>query len=191
MQEFKIWLEIGITHILSIKGIDHLLFILSLSLLYSYKHIKKLFILISGFTIGHTLSLLYCALTKVSINTVVVEFLIPITIIVSAISNLTIKNKNVYALGILTVFFGLLHGLAFSGSIKSLLSDSENIIVPLISFNIGVEIAQMFLFLIYILVSILIIKSTKIKNEQFNKSLSALIAGSGLFICYNKLCELI
>lgn len=191
MQEFNTWFSLGITHIISFEGIDHLLFILSISFLFDYTDYKKFIFLISGFTLGHTLSLIYGTFSKFKIDSNLIEFLIPITIIISAISNLLPNKKNVYKLSFICLFFGLIHGLAFSNSISSLLGQSNTALWALLYFNLGIETAQIFLFITYLLLSILIIKQFKITKQKFKQTISVIVALMGVFMCYNRLENLI
>ena len=191
MQEFSMWFNLGITHIISLEGIDHLMFILNLSFVYAYNEIRRIFLLISGFTIGHTFSLVYGSYISFKINSNLIEFLIPLTIVISSISNLLPKKKNILTLSLICLFFGLIHGLAFSNSICSLLGHTNQALWALLYFNLGIEAAQVLILISCFILIILITKQFHIAMQKFKQSISILIALIGVFICYNRLDNLI
>ena len=147
---FSLYLNLGFDHILTIEAIDHLAFLLVLISSVKPTEMRKMIGLITGFTIGHSLSLFAATTGIISVNMDVVEFLIPLTIAVSAVLNLImnqirIKQSNLIIL-ITVSFFGLIHGLGYSNYLSGALANSgESIFIPLLGFNIGVELAQLLL----------------------------------------------
>jgi hypothetical protein len=168
---FKIYLQLGFDHILDIAAIDHLAFLLVLVSSVSPKQFKKLIGLITAFTIGHSISLAASTLDWINISKSLVEFLIPITILISALINLLptrIVPKNNKLLFGSVIFFGLIHGMGFSNYLSSALKNSaDSIIIPLLGFNIGVEIAQLILVIPVILIGLLVFRSNKSINEKY------------------------
>ena len=127
MQDFWIFFKIGFHHVLDINAYDHVLFLIALTVPYTNKDWKKILILVTIFTAGHTLALLLSVFGIVAVKAKFVEFLIPVTILITASYNLftagkTSKTLSISFIGFVTLFFGLIHGLGFSNYFKSILS---------------------------------------------------------------------
>lgn len=156
MNEFQTYFTLGYQHILDWQGYDHMVFLLALIAPLAINEWKKIFILITAFTIGHSISLALSTFNLVAVNSDFIELLIPITILITVVINIslyTFLNKINY---LITVFFGLIHGIGFSGYLKSLLGFESNLVLPLLSFNLGLEFGQiLFTSLLLIIVSIL------------------------------------
>ncbi|MFT7073717.1 MAG: hypothetical protein ACJAX3_002716 [Patiriisocius sp.] len=158
MIEFWLYLNQGSLHIIDFQGLDHLCFIVSFCLLYSLKDWKYIIGLITAFTLGHCITLIISVLNIVTIKSSLVETLIPITILSSCANNYwclfrkkQYKPSTVITYGIL-FSFGLIHGLGFSNFLKMMIFEEDSVILPLLGFNIGIEIAQLmivFSFLIF------------------------------------------
>lgn len=157
MTEFQAYFQIGYKHIIAIDALDHLLFVAVLSILYSWKNWKTLLILITAFTIGHSVTLALSALNILVFPTKIVEMLIPLTIILTALYNFfdnpnatnTFKVRYFIAL-----IFGFIHGFAFSNLLKSMFAlSNESIILKLFAFNIGIEFGQITALLVYLSIS--------------------------------------
>ncbi|TAE75855.1 MAG: HupE/UreJ family protein [Bacteroidetes bacterium] len=170
MTEFQAYFQVGYKHIIAIDALDHLLFVAVLSILYSWKNWKTLLILITAFTIGHSITLALSALNILVFPTKTVEMLIPLTIILTAVYNFfdnpnatnTFKIRYVIAL-----VFGFVHGFAFSNLLKSMFAlSNENIILKLFAFNVGIEFGQITALLIYLSISSILIKILGDKNKH-------------------------
>ncbi len=147
MSVFNLFLETGIKHILDINGFDHILFILTLCAVYSLKQWKNVLVLITAFTIGHSLTLVFATFNIINLSSDLVEFLIAITILLTALSNIISKSSNFSVQFFIVRYFisfsfGLIHGLGFSTFLRSMLGAESSIIKPLFAFNIGIEIGQ-------------------------------------------------
>ncbi len=147
LENFWFNVEYGINHVLDIKAYDHVLFLIVLTIPYIFKDWKRVLILVSVFTLGHTLSLTLAAYGAVSVSGGLVEFLIPITILIVALFNVFTAGKGaqkekVGILFISTLFFGLVHGLGFAREFKMFVGSSDSKLVPLLEFALGIEIAQ-------------------------------------------------
>lgn len=164
MDDLSLYFSIGWGHIISIDALDHILFVVALSSIYLFKDWKKVLILITAFTIGHSLTLALSVYDIVRINNKLVEFLIPVTILITAIFNFLQKNyyhKKFQLNYIFALFFGLIHGLGFANSIRFMLAKSESIGWPLLSFNLGLEAGQIvivFLILLLCFVAVTLLK---------------------------------
>ena len=142
---FKMYVELGWEHIISWGAADHILFVVALASIYTLKDWKAVLVLVTAFTIGHSLTLALSAFNIVRFNTRWVEFLIPCTIIVTALANLFQKKfspQNFRLNYWLALFFGLIHGMGFANGLSSLLGRGESKLVPLLGFNLGLEAGQ-------------------------------------------------
>ncbi len=183
---FTTYLKLGFDHILDFQGYDHILYVLTLCSIYSLKEYKKVLILISAFTLGHSLTLCLAALNIISISSYVIELLIPITILVTAINNIisTKAKGNINYNYAVAASFGLIHGLGFSYFFRALLDKEESILGPLIPFNIGVEIGQIVIVFFTLLLSYIFVSLLKVKHSYWNITISifAIIISSYLII---------
>ena len=153
--EFAVYFRLGIEHIADIRGYDHILFIAALTVAYSLLEWRRLLILVTAFTLGHSITLALATVGAVSVNTALVEFLIPTTILVTSVFNIAdsgsasevidtdkrARRHHVILYG-LAGCFGLIHGLGFSSFLRAVLGGEESIVVPLFAFNAGLEIGQ-------------------------------------------------
>ena len=148
MNEFYFYLKQGINHILDPNGIDHLLFVLAIAIQYAVKDWRRLLTVITAFTLGHSITLALSSLDIVSFSPQLVELLIPITILITCVSNITklkvthfhLADKLTY---IVVLLFGLIHGLGFSTFFRAMMMDAGGILKPLFSFNLGIELGQL------------------------------------------------
>jgi hypothetical protein len=182
---FELYLKLGIHHIADLKGYDHILFISTLIAVYQLKHWKKVTVLVTAFTIGHSTTLALATLRILSVPTDWVEFLIPVTIFMTAIINLLQKSDNFrvkthFFKYLTALFFGLIHGLGFSNYLRSLLGTESSIVWPLFSFNIGIEAGQLIIVLIVLSLNYLLTNIANIKQHDWRMVLSG--AGLGMSI---------
>ena len=151
MNDFWLYLKLGITHVLDWRAYDHVLFLVALVAAYNFSHWKRILILVTLFTLGHTASLILASYDIVSVSTNMVEFLIPLTILVAALYNLLMsgkgdRKKKLWLYYIITVFFGLIHGFGFATYFKMV--NDEGSFLPLLEFALGIELAQIIVVLI-------------------------------------------
>ena len=182
MEELGIYLHIGFKHIMDWKAWDHILFVLVLTLRYQWIDWKKLVILVTSFTIGHSITLALSTFNWINVPSDLIEFLIPVTILSTAISNYWVKSfdfKSKYPLiYFLALFFGLIHGLGFSSYLKSMLGKEESIFGPLLTFNLGLEIGQLLIVSIILIISYIFVYVLKVKRARY------LQIGSGIAIAF-------
>lgn len=172
MSEFQLYLKLGIEHIADFKSYDHILFIISLCVVYPIKQWKKILILITAFTIGHSLTLVLATLKIITVNIKLIEFLIPATIFLTSAGNLLQKsdnfNSNLHKFKYAgALFFGLIHGMGFSNYLISLLGAAQSLLTPLFAFNAGIELGQIIIILIISALSILVVDLLKIKRREW------------------------
>ena len=159
MSDFMLYMQIGLRHVLDINAYDHILFLTALVVPYHFKDWRKIITLVSIFTLGHTLALVLAVFELVKINASLVEFLIPITILFTAIANLFKAGKgggnaNMSVAIIITLFFGIIHGLGFSNYFNSILAGSpSDKLLPMLYFAVGIELAQLAVVLAVLLLS--------------------------------------
>ena len=182
LEDFWFNVEYGINHVLDINAYDHVLFLIVLTVPYLFKDWKRVLYLVSIFTIGHTLSLILSAYKIVSINAIIVEFLIPVTILVVAIFNVftagkNAQNKKIGVLFLTTLFFGLIHGLGFAREFQILLTDSDNKLILLLEFALGIELAQVIIVFIVLFLGYVIQTVFRFTKRDWILVISAIVIG--------------
>jgi hypothetical protein len=180
MNSFQLYFKLGLQHILDIQGFDHILFVLALCAVYVARDWKKILILVTAFTIGHSLTLALATFNVIQIRADVIEFLIPVTIAFTALITL-FKPKPSSGRGIqlnylFAVFFGLIHGLGFSNYLKALLGKETSIWQPLLSFNIGLEVGQIIIVLAFLLLTSLV-NLAGVNRKEWTLVVSAFVLG--------------
>ena len=183
MSEFWMYFNIGLKHVLDIKGYDHVLFLIALMVPYAFKDWKNVFILVSLFTLGHTLALLLSVYGIVQIQANLVEFLIPITILITAVFHLftagkSSKNESITFVAIVTLFFGIIHGLGFSNYFKAILpGKTSDKLLPLLEFALGIEAAQIIVVLMVLIISYVVQTFFRFSKRDWALVMSAFIIG--------------
>ncbi|MBC6110597.1 HupE/UreJ family protein [Pedobacter fastidiosus] len=178
LQDFVFYFKLGWEHIISADALDHQLFILALVAIYSYRNLKQVLILVTAFTIGHSLTLLLSVLDVIRFESKWVEFLIPCTIVITALSNLFRKDFSLKSVKInyyLALGFGLIHGMGFANSIRIMLAKDQNIGWSLFGFNVGLEAGQVFMVVIILAITWLIFNYTHIKRLSWVLFISAAV----------------
>lgn len=193
MTEFQLYFSLGKDHILDYKnGYDHILFVVALCALYLTRDWKKILILITSFTVGHSITLAFSTLNILSVKPELIEFLIPLTIFITAASNIFRNEENQSALSMqlnygYALFFGLVHGLGFSNYLKSILGKDESIVTQLLAFNIGLEFGQVIIVVIFLFVSFIVIDLFGRNRRDWKIILSSAIAGIALMLVKDKI----
>ncbi|GGK37834.1 MULTISPECIES: HupE/UreJ family protein [Flavobacteriaceae] len=182
MDSLTFFLKEGLFHVLDWNAYDHILFLVALAVVYDFKNWKKLIWLISLFTIGHTLSLILAAYKIVSVDPKWIEFLIPVTIIITAVVNIlyvknTTKQVKTNTNLVFALFFGLIHGLGFSGYFKMLIGTSESKFLPLLEFALGVEIAQIIVVLIILILGFIFQTLFRFSKRDYILIISSIVIG--------------
>ena len=182
MDSLIFFLKEGLFHVLDWSAYDHVLFLVALAVVYDFKNWKKLIWLISLFTIGHTLSLILAAYKIVSVDTKWIEFLIPVTIIITAVVNIlyvknTTKQLKTNTNLVFALFFGLIHGLGFSGYFKMIIGTSESKFLPLLEFALGVEIAQIIVVLIILILGFIFQTLFRFSKRDYILIISSIVIG--------------
>ncbi|ABQ03566.1 MULTISPECIES: HupE/UreJ family protein [Flavobacterium] len=183
MSQFWIYFQIGLKHVLDINAYDHVLFLIALTVPYLFKDWKRIFLLVSLFTIGHTLALILSVYGIIAIKVNIVEFLIPITILVTALYHLftagkTSKNDGINLVFFITLFFGIIHGLGFSNYFKTILGGSATSkLLPLGEFALGIEAAQLVVVFVVLVISYIVQTVFRFSKRDWALVMSAFIIG--------------
>lgn len=179
MQDFLFYLKLGWEHIISLDALDHQLFVLALVAVYSYNDFKKILILVTAFTIGHSVTLALSILDIVRVPTNWVEFLIPLTIAITALDNILMKNKQKTLMTMnyyLALIFGLIHGMGFANTARVMLAKEQSIFVPLLGFNIGLELGQLLVVIIILVVLFILLNIFRVNRKDW-----IMFVSSGVF----------
>lgn len=190
MQEFSLYFQEGWQHIVDLKGYDHILFVMALCAIYLMKDWKKVLILVTAFTIGHSITLALSVLNVIKVNTSLIEFLIPVTIVITALSNVfrrTEETRTVQLNYFFALFFGLIHGMGFSNYLKSMLGSQTNILQPLLAFNLGLEAGQLIIVLVILLLAQIIVNLSGVKRREWTMFISAAIFGIAFMMSLERL----
>ncbi len=183
MSEFWLYFKIGLNHVLNIHAYDHVLFLTALMIPYTFKDWKRVLTLVTLFTLGHTLSLFLAVFGIVSVNPIYVEFLIPITILTTALFHLftagkSAKVESISFVAIVTLFFGIIHGLGFSNYFKNILPGSTtDKLLPLLEFALGIESAQIIVVLIVLILAYIVQTFFRFSKRDWALVMSAFIIG--------------
>jgi hypothetical protein len=178
LADFLFYLKLGWQHIVSFDALDHQLFILALVAVYTSKNLKQVLILVTAFTIGHSLTLLLSVLDVIRFPSKWVEFLIPCTIFLTAATNLFKKDFSAKAINTnyyLALVFGLIHGMGFANAVRMMLAKDENIGWALFGFNLGLELGQIVFVAIILVLTWLALSVFKIKRREWVLFLSAAV----------------
>ena len=192
LSEFQVFLRLGFEHIADVRGYDHILFVVALCAGYEPKHWKKLLILVTAFTVGHSITLALATYRIITINDPLVEFLIPLTILFTAILNIVssspedtgrVEKNAVRGLKYsLALGFGLIHGMGFSNFLRSLLGQEEGIALPLFSFNVGLELGQICIVTSVLILTYLVVRVARMRRHDWVLVLSGATAGVALVL---------
>jgi len=198
---FSTYLQLGFEHISDLKGYDHILFIVALCAIYSFKEWRKVAILVTAFTIGHSITLALAALDIIPINAALIEFLIPVTIFITAIYNVVVHRFDQKEISegtfgqkirlnyLFALLFGLIHGMGFSNFFKSLAMPGQEtaFISQLFAFNVGVELGQLSIVAFILLAAYSALNFLKIRQREWTLFVSGAAAGISLIMALERI----
>lgn len=192
MSEFALYFDLGKEHILDTNGYDHILFVVALCVVYSLREWKKVLILVTAFTLGHSITLALSTLEIITVKAALIEFLIPVTILITAASNIAAKTNTPtdgsmrlnYAYA---AFFGLIHGLGFSNYLKSILGRDETIVTQLLAFNLGLELGQIIIVAIFLIAGFILVDVFGVNRRDWKLVVSSAVAGMALILIKEKI----
>ena len=182
MDNFMFFFKEGLFHVLDWKAYDHILFLIALVVVYDFKNWRKILWLITLFTLGHTFSLILAAYKVVNVNSELIEFLIPLTILITAVVNIilsrgTSKTTKTNINLIFALFFGLVHGLGFSTYFRMLIGSQEDKLLPLLEFALGVEGAQIIVVFIILILGFIFQKILRFSKKEWILMISSIVIG--------------
>ncbi len=189
MDDFSFYLKEGIYHIADWKGYDHILFVMVLCLPYLLKDWRRVLILITAFTIGHSITLALSMFNKILVSSAWVEFLIPVTIFITALENIISSNTDKLHSNwryTSALVFGLIHGMGFSNYLKSMLGKTESIFSELLGFNLGLEAGQVLIVVTVLLISYFFVQVLKFQRREWTVFVSGGIFSLSLMMAIER-----
>ena len=190
MHSIAMYINLGFQHISDLAGYDHILFLLALCAVYTIDQWRRLFVLVTAFTIGHSITLALSSFGWVIIPSHIIEFLIPVTILITAIRNVAVPASvqqtgargNMAGHYLVALCFGFIHGMGFSNYFRALMMDNSSITTPLLGFNLGIEIGQLLVVSIIVIVASLVVKFAQVKHRDWNLFISGAAAGISIVL---------
>ena len=191
MNDFLLFFKIGWGHLLNEGAADHILYLLALISCYSMQQLKRVLLLITAFTVGHTITLALSVFSHISFPDHWVEFFIAVTLLFTSIFNIfqtqLPRKANWFQLNYMVALcFGLIHGMGFAGTIKFLLAEDQSVGWPLLSFNVGLEVAQILLVLIFLITFWLLSLIPKINLKHSRLLISVGCGLTALLLCVER-----
>ncbi|MEM0939345.1 MAG: HupE/UreJ family protein [Bacteroidota bacterium] len=185
MHPFKFYLILGFEHISNLAGYDHILFLIVLCAIYRIEQWRNILILVTAFTIGHSVTLALASLGAFAIPSNIIKFLIPTTIFITAIHNVishhsTEKSSKMSRNYAMALFFGFIHGMDFSNYFKALLMGDSSVVIPLLGFNLGIELGQLLVVFFIVSISFLFLNFIGIMHREWNVFISGAAVGMSL-----------
>lgn len=185
MHSFDFYIKLGFEHISNLAGYDHILFLIVLCAVYRIEQWKKILILVTAFTIGHSVTLALASFGTLVIPSNIIKFLIPLTIFVTAFHNVISKNVGEQSAKMgrnyaMALFFGFIHGMDFSNYFRALLMGDSEIVVPLLGFNIGIELGQLLVVFVIVGIAYVFLNLLKVKHRDWTVFISGAAAGMSL-----------
>jgi len=196
--EFLTYFRLGVSHIADLKGYDHILFIVALTAGFALRDWRRLLWLVTAFTLGHSITLALATLNLVRVHGPTVELLIPVTIVVTAAYSIAARRasgshgepdapERHVLLYVLAGCFGLIHGLGFSNFLRAVLGGEESILLPLFSFNVGLEIGQLSIVAAVLLAGAVVCEVGGLARRRWATALSLVIVLAGLRMIVERL----
>jgi hypothetical protein len=202
VESFAIYLRLGFDHITDLGGYDHILFVVALCAVYTLRQWRQVLVLVTAFTLGHSLTLAVATLRLVNYSIDLIELLIPITIFITAVVNLvfpappvdlrtpvnqlTVSRSRWPRYG-LALSFGLIHGLGFSSYLRSLLGREADIIGPLFAFNLGLELGQLLIVTITLSIAAIVVSRFGLRQRVWTRVVSGGVVVAALWLIWESI----
>jgi len=179
MNDFTLYVKMGLNHVLDFSAYDHILFLVALCVVFNVKEWKRVLWLVTLFTVGHSITLALSAYKILNIDVALIEFLIPVTIFITGVFNIIhLKREEANANNINLIFaliFGLIHGLGFSNYFRMMIGQEEDKLLPLIEFALGIELAQAIIVSGILLIGFILQKFANLKKQYWIMASSILV----------------
>ena len=186
---FSTYIQLGFHHIFDLNAYDHMLFLLALSAIYTLSDWRKVIALVTSFTVGHSVTLALATFNIIQFDTALIEFLIPVTILLTCITNFfklkgaAAKQPTILSLhNLMALLFGLIHGMGFSNFLKAMLGRNGSIWQQLLAFNIGIELGQLLIVMLLLLAGAVVLNLFHAKKRDWIMVLSSAAAGVALVL---------
>lgn len=181
MENFWFYIKLGLEHVLDFGAYDHILFLAALAIPFTFREWKKVVLLATVFTVAHCGSLLLSVYEVIRVDVALIEFLIPVTIFLTALFNFWDLKANARSISLyihvsVTAFFGLIHGFGFSNYFNMLMAGEEEKLAPLLGFATGIEISQVAVILVVLALAYIVEDLLKIERKRFIVGASILVA---------------
>lgn len=191
MDTFSFFYSEGWRHISDITAYDHILFVVALTSVYALRQWRTIALLVTAFTVGHSLALAAAVYNVVSVPTALIEFLIPVTIVATCAFNIATAQRDAAHVNpsnplpkyLLASFFGLIHGLGFSNYLKFILQAQDDLAMPLLGFNVGLEIGQLLIMLVALLLNFVVVELAQKSLRDWTLVVSGAVAGIAFVLC--------
>jgi len=192
MDKFGLYIRLGFDHITDLAGFDHILFLIALCAVYTLSQWRQLLVLVTAFTVGHSITLALAATDTLKIPSDIIEFLIPTTILMTALHNVLSRGATQmdpkmgirYAMALL---FGFIHGMGFSNFFRALMMGENAIALPLLGFNLGIEIGQLIVVALIFVIGFVFLNILRLKHREWTVFISGAAAGvAGLLMSETK-----
>jgi len=186
-------------HIADLRGYDHILFVAALTVAYRPADWHKLLWLVTAFTLGHSVTLALATLDLVRVDSRTVEVAIAGTIVATSLMAIALAARAPDGAGVpvatggqrlrysFAAGFGLIHGLGFSTFLRSLLGTEDSIVVPLLSFNVGLELGQLLIVAGVLLAGVLVERLFRLRRRDWVLVASGAIAAIGITMIAQRL----
>lgn len=192
MSLFELYFNEGKDHILDYEnGYDHILFVVALAAVYLLRDWKRVLVLVTAFTIGHSITLALATFDLITVPVELVEFLIPVTILITAVSNLFKKEESIGKSSIqlnylYALLFGLIHGMGISNYLRSIMGRNSSIAAQLFAFNIGLEVGQIIIVGIFLVLGFILVDLIGVDRRDWKMVISSAVAGIALVLIKEK-----
>ena len=181
MNDFTLYFNMGLDHVLDFSAYDHILFLVVLAVVFNFNQWKKVLWLVTLFTVGHSITLALSAYGILKINIDIIEFLIPLTIFITGFFNILTAKKassgkeNINL--IFAIFFGFIHGLGFSNYFKMMIGKEEDKLFPLLEFALGIEAAQIIIVLGILIIGTILQNFIRVTRRDWILVCSSIVIG--------------
>jgi hypothetical protein len=188
MSTFILYLKLGYRHILDLYGVEHMLFIVALVAIYLLRDWRRVLFLFMFYVIGHTVSMYLSVLRIFTPDPEIISYLVPVTIFIAAASNLFRGEKSTITRRptkfLLATAFGVIQGFELAKYFTYIIDSGRKTMLPLIAFNIGIELAYMLVIFIYLFITWIFVNNLGVSKRVWYLVISSAIAGIALTFMY-------